>query len=84
MKLASPCLTVIAAGPAPWGRAELKSFAAMFAAGRVAPEREYITAKFAALAPFARVGDLYLRLPVRPTPHNGLQQLSFVMVDWPS
>lgn len=24
-----------------------------------------------------------LRLPVAPTPENGLQQLSFVMVDWP-
>jgi len=25
----------------------------------------------------------YLRLPVAPTPENGLQQPSFVMVDWP-
>lgn len=25
----------------------------------------------------------YLRLPVAPTPENGLQQLSLVMVDWP-
>jgi mRNA interferase MazF len=24
-----------------------------------------------------------LRLPVAPTPENGLQQLSFVMIDWP-
>ena len=25
----------------------------------------------------------HLRLPVAPTPENGLQQLSFAMVDWP-
>jgi hypothetical protein len=37
------------------GRPELKSFAAMFATGGVAPELAYVTAKFAALAPFAPV-----------------------------
>jgi hypothetical protein len=30
----------------------------MFATGGVAPELAYVTAKFAALAPFARVADL--------------------------
>ncbi len=37
---------------------EPKSFAALLAAGGIAPELAYITAKFAALAPFARVADL--------------------------
>jgi hypothetical protein len=44
------------------GKAEAKSFAAMFATGGVAPELAYITAKFAALVPFARVGDLFSEL----------------------
>ncbi len=41
------------------GKAEPKNFAAMFATGGVAPELAYITAKFAALVPFGRVGDLF-------------------------
>jgi hypothetical protein len=36
------------------GEAEPNSFAAMFPPGGVAPEFAYITAKFAALVPFAR------------------------------
>jgi len=36
--------------------------AALFAAGGVAPELAYVTAKFAALAPFARVADLLSEL----------------------
>ena len=44
------------------GEAEQKSFAAMLPTGGVAPELAYITAKFAALVPFARVGDLFAEL----------------------
>jgi hypothetical protein len=39
------------------GQPEPKSFGAVFATGGVAPELAYVTAKFAALAPFARVGQ---------------------------
>ncbi len=44
------------------GRPEPKSFAAMFAAGGVAPELAYVTAKFAALAPFAPVAAMISEL----------------------
>lgn len=44
------------------GQPEPKSYAAMLAIGRVAPELAYVTAKFAALAPFARVADLLSEL----------------------
>ena len=44
------------------GQQEPKSFAAMFATGGLAPELAYVTAKFAALAPFARVADLLSEL----------------------
>jgi hypothetical protein len=44
------------------GQPEPKHFAAMFAIGGVAPELAYVTAKFAALAPFARVADLLSEL----------------------
>jgi hypothetical protein len=44
------------------GQPEPKSYAAMFATGGVAPELAYMTAKFAALAPFARVADLLSEL----------------------
>ncbi len=44
------------------GQLEPTSFAAMFATGDVAPELAYVTAKFAALAPFARVADLLAEL----------------------
>ena len=54
------------------GRLEPKSVAAMFAAGSVSPELAYITAKFAALAPFARVADLLAELlPVGGTANAG-------------
>jgi hypothetical protein len=54
------------------GKAEPRSFAAMFATGGVAPELAYITAKFAALVPFARVGDLFAELlPVSGAPNAG-------------
>lgn len=44
----------------------------MFATGGVAPELAYITAKFAALVPFARVGDLFAELlPVGGAPNAG-------------
>jgi hypothetical protein len=44
------------------GQPEPKSFGAVFATGGVAPELAYVTAKFAALAPFARVADLVAEL----------------------
>jgi hypothetical protein len=44
------------------GSHEPKSFATMLAAGGIAPELAYVTAKFAALAPFARVADLLCEL----------------------
>jgi hypothetical protein len=44
------------------GLQEPKSFAALLATGGVAPELAYITAKFAALAPFARAADLLSEL----------------------
>jgi hypothetical protein len=44
------------------GQPEPKSFGAVFATGGVAPELAYVTAKFAALAPFARVADLLAEL----------------------
>jgi hypothetical protein len=44
------------------GQSEPKSCAAMFATGGVAPELAYLTAKFAAHAPFARVADLLSEL----------------------
>ncbi len=44
------------------GEVEPKSFAALFRTGGVAPELAYIAAKFAALVPFARVGDLFAEL----------------------
>ena len=44
------------------GMQEPKSFAALLATGGIAPELAYITAKFAALAPFARVADLLSEL----------------------
>ena len=43
-------------------RPEPKSFAALMAMGGIAPELAYVTAKFAALAPFARVADLVSEL----------------------
>ena len=43
-------------------RGEPKSFAALVAMGGIAPELAYVTAKFAALAPFARVADLLSEL----------------------
>jgi len=43
-------------------RPEPKSFAALMAMGGIAPELAYVTAKFAALAPFARVADLLSEL----------------------
>jgi hypothetical protein len=57
------------------GKAEPKSFAAMFATGGVAPELAYITAKFAALVPFGRVGDLFAELlPVGGAANAGTVQ----------
>ena len=51
-------------------RGEPKSFATMFAAGGVAPELAYITAKFAALTPFAPVAAMLSELlPVGGTMH---------------
>jgi hypothetical protein len=44
------------------GQPEPKSFAAIFAAGGVAPELAYVTAKFAALAPFAPAATLLSEL----------------------
>jgi hypothetical protein len=44
------------------GPQEPKSFTAMMATGGIAPELAYVTAKFAALAPFARVADLLSEL----------------------
>ena len=44
------------------GMQEPKSFSALAATDGVAPELAYITAKFAALAPFARVADLLSEL----------------------
>ena len=44
------------------GTQEPKSFAALLATGGIAPELAYVTAKFAALAPFARVADLLSEL----------------------
>jgi AcrR family transcriptional regulator len=44
------------------GQPEPKSCAGTFATGGVAPELAYITSKFAALAPFARVADLLSEL----------------------
>ncbi len=44
------------------GQPEPKSCAAMFATGGVAPELAYLTAKFGAHAPFARVADLLSEL----------------------
>ncbi len=44
------------------GEVEPKSLAALFPTGGAAPELTYITAKFAALVPFARVGDLFAEL----------------------
>jgi hypothetical protein len=44
------------------GQPESKSFADMIAIGGEAPELAYVTAKFAALAPFARVADLLSEL----------------------
>ena len=44
------------------GSQEPKSFAAMMVTGGIAPELAYVTAKFAALAPFARVADLLSEL----------------------
>jgi hypothetical protein len=44
------------------GLQEPKSFAAMMATGGIAPELAYVTAKCAALAPFARVADLLSEL----------------------
>ena len=44
----------------------------MFVTGGVAPELAYITAKFAALVPFARVRDLFAELlPVGGAPNAG-------------
>ena len=54
------------------GELEPKSVAATLAAGGVSPELAYITAKFAALAPFARVADLLAELlPVGGTANAG-------------
>ena len=44
------------------GLQEPKSFAALLATGGIAPELAYITAKFAALTPFARVATLLSEL----------------------
>jgi hypothetical protein len=44
------------------GTGEARSFAASTAVGGVSPELAYITAKFAALVPFARVADLLSEL----------------------
>jgi hypothetical protein len=44
------------------GMPEPKSFAALPPTGGIAPELAYVTAKFAALAPFARVADLLSEL----------------------
>jgi hypothetical protein len=44
------------------GQTEPGSFATMFAAGGVAPELAYVTAKFAALAPFAPVAAIISEL----------------------
>ena len=44
------------------GMQEPKSFSALAATDGIAPELAYITAKFAALAPFARVADLLSEL----------------------
>lgn len=41
---------------------EPRSFSAMTLEGGLAPELAYVTAKFAALAPFAKVGDLLAEL----------------------
>jgi len=41
------------------GMQEPKSFSALTATGGIAPEVTYLTAKFAALAPVARVADLF-------------------------
>jgi hypothetical protein len=51
-------------------RGEPKSFATTFATGGVAPDLAYITAKFAALAPFAPVASMLSELlPVGGTMH---------------
>ncbi len=56
-------------------RAELpepKSFAALLPTGGIAPELAYVTAKFAALAPFARVADLLSELlPIGGAANSG-------------
>jgi hypothetical protein len=44
------------------GLSEPRSFAALPAVGAIAPELAYVTARFAALAPFARVADLLSEL----------------------
>jgi hypothetical protein len=44
------------------GQKEAKCLAVMGAAGDVSPELAYVTAKFAGLAPFARVADMLSEL----------------------
>ena len=52
----------LSACPCRAGLLEAKSFAALPPIGGIAPELAYITAKFAALVPFARVADLLSEL----------------------